>query len=244
MDISAVIITFNEEAHIAACIQSLLPVVAEVVVVDSFSTDATVSICRRLGARVISRPFDNFGAQKQFAVQQAAFDYVLSLDADECLSPQLQQSILAFKSSAHPASACSFNRLNHYGSHPIRHCGWYPDAKVRLFSRSVGHWSPLWVHELVVLPAGVSPLHLNGNLLHYTYTGPAQHLAKVRHYAALSHAQGRSASLPVVYLKCAFHFLQIYLFRLGFLDGRYGFIIACVSAKYVFWKYRGVPTDK
>jgi len=134
MRLSVVIITYNEERNIARCLQSVIDVADEIVVVDSFSTDKTVALCAKYNARVIQRKFDGYGNQKHFATTQANFDYVLSLDADEELTKELKESILIAKES--PEYDCySFNRKNFYCNKPIRFCGWYPDKQSRYKSK-------------------------------------------------------------------------------------------------------------
>ena len=168
--LSGVLITFNEEARVGRCLDSLAAVCDELVVVDSGSTDRTRELCEARGARVVVRPFDGFTTQKNFALDQAVHDHVLSLDADERLSPELQASILAAKADWQ-ADGYDFNRLNFYGDKPIRSCGWYPDAKIRLWDRRRGRWSGGLVHETVVLDAGARQAHLAGDLLHAGVSG-------------------------------------------------------------------------
>ena len=236
--LSGVLITFNEEARVGRCLDSLAAVCDELVVVDSGSTDRTRELCEARGARVVVRPFDGFTTQKNFALDQAVHDHVLSLDADERLSPELQASILAAKADWQ-ADGYDFNRLNFYGDKPIRSCGWYPDAKIRLWDRRRGRWSGGLVHETVVLDAGAREAHLAGDLLHAAHQEAGQLLAKVQVYSALwarEHA-GRRISTPGLLLKGLAAFLRSYVLQGGILDGYEGLVISVNNANHTFYKY-------
>jgi len=236
--LSGVVITFNEESRVGRCLDSLSAVCDELLVVDSGSTDRTRELCEARGARVVVRPFDGFMAQKNFALDQAAHDHVLSLDADEWLSPELRASILAAKADWQ-ADGYDFNRLNFYGDKPIRSCGWYPDAKIRLWDRRRGRWSGGLVHETVVLDAGARQAHLAGDLLHAAHQEAGQLLAKVQVYSALwaqEHA-GRRISTPGLFLKGLAAFLRSYLLQGGILDGYEGLVISVSNANHTFYKY-------
>lgn len=241
--ISAVVITFNESSNIKRCIESLVEIVDEVIVVDSFSTDDTVAIAESLGANVIQHKFEGFGCQKSFATQQATNKWILSLDADECLSAELRQSIAAIKDSldTNRVDAYSFNRRNYYCNKRINYSGWYPDKKVRLFNRECVAWSDSTVHESVVLDDKTPQKHLYGDLLHYTCDTIETHKKKMAYYAKLAAAEfkenGKTCSRAMAILRSIFRFVKIYIFKLGVLDGYYGFVLSLVEARYVFWKY-------
>lgn len=240
VSISAVIITFNEERNIARCLDALVGLADEVVVVDSFSTDRTEAICREKGARFLQRAFDGYAAQKNFALDQAAHDHVLSLDADEMPSDALRQSILAAKRDwQHDGYA--MNRLTNYCGQWIRHCGWYPDRKLRLFDRRRARWGGPNPHERLEMSPDSTSGFLPGDLLHFSYYTSAEHLQRARKYAELAarnlRAGGRRVWWWQVAFSPAFKFLRNYVLKMGFLDGRAGFRICRVAALETFWKY-------
>ncbi|MEK0439324.1 MAG: hypothetical protein RLZZ504_240 [Bacteroidota bacterium] len=170
--ISAVIIAFNEAANIGRCIQSVVDLVDEVLVVDSFSTDDTVEIARSMGARVLHHAFEGHIQQKNWAKDQAANDWVLSLDADECLSDRLRETMrIAIQNGLlyGKTKGYIFSRLNHLGDTPIRGCGWYPDAKLRLWDRTCGQWQGRNPHDKFVIESRYPVQKMEGDILHYTY---------------------------------------------------------------------------
>ena len=150
--ISATILAFNEEKRIGACLESLRGIADEIIVVDSGSTDRTVDICSRYGCRISVRKFDGFGAQRQYATSLTTHQYVLSIDADEVLSPALQESILRLKEEGFSHRVYSVARLNFYCGFPVRHCGWYPDRQIRLFDKRYANWNLRDVSEAVIFP--------------------------------------------------------------------------------------------
>jgi glycosyltransferase involved in cell wall biosynthesis len=237
--LSVVIITKNEERHIRRCLESVREIADDVVVVDSGSTDGTEAICRELGARFLTRPFDGFTTQKNFALDQAAFDHVLSLDADESLSPELARSIAAAKRDW-PADGFTMNRLNAYGARWIRRCGWYPDRKLRLWDRRRGRWEGGLLHEEVRLAAGARTAHLRGDLLHRAYERADQLLSKMQSYSeawARDHAHRKRVSAATILLKSVVAFLKAYLLRGGILDGYEGLVVSASLANGVLYKY-------
>lgn len=236
--LSGVVITYNEARNVERCLASLRQVCDELVVVDSGSTDRTRELAEACGARVVVRPFDGFTAQKDFAVRQAAHDHVLSLDADEWLSPELAASIRGAKADWR-CDGYDFNRLNLYGDRPVRSCGWYPDAKIRLWDRRRGRWGGGLVHETVALDPGARRGHLPGDLIHAAHQEAGQLLAKVQTYSALwarEHA-GRPISAPGVLLKGLAAFVRSYLLKGGILDGWAGLVISVTNANHAFYKY-------
>jgi len=238
--ISAVIITRDEERNIGRCIASLAGVADEVVVVDAESTDATRAIAERLGAKVAVRPWTDYSDQKNFANGLAEGPYILSMDADEALSPELTTSLLEAK-RAGLHGAYRFNRLTNYCGTWVHHGGWYPDTKTRLFPKDGARWEGEHVHEELRLAPGTPVTTLEGDLLHWSYPSVEDHLARIERYSDL-HARkllaaGRRAGPLKRLLSPVVKFIQGYLFQLGFLDGRAGFHIAWYSARAVRLKY-------
>jgi len=238
--LSAVLITRNEARNIGRCLEALQGVCEDVVVVDAESTDETRSIAAGHGARVTVRAWTDYSDQKNFANALAAHDLLLSLDADEVLSPELRRSIVAVK-QAGARGAYSMHRLTNYCGSWVRHGGWYPDTKVRLFDRRQARWEGEHVHETLVLASGTPITLLHGDLLHYSYHTIADHEARIERYSDL-HARkmlaaGRHAGPVKLWLSPVAKFVQGYLLQGGFLDGRAGLDIARLSARAVHLKY-------
>ncbi|MGE4347177.1 MAG: glycosyltransferase family 2 protein [Flavobacteriaceae bacterium] len=238
--ISGVIITFNEEKFIENCIKSIIDVVDEIVVIDSFSIDKTKEICLKYGVRFIENSFEGFTTQKNFANDQARYDYVLSLDADEELSQELKQSILKAKENLN-YDGYSFNRLNNYCGKWIKHSGWYPDSKIRLFNRNKAKWKgENNLHEIIVLDNPKSHNHLRGDLLHWAYTSYSEHCQKINKYtdmAARSMATRKKVGYFKIMVNPFWKFIRNYFVKKGFLDGSQGFVISVFTAFETFLKY-------
>ena len=236
MPVSACIITFNEADRIGDCIASLA-FCDEIVIVDSHSTDATVEIAQRMGARVLQRPFDGFRSQKQFAIGQAAHDWVLCLDADERVSDVLRTAIEAERASGFTSAAgYRFARLSEYFGKFLRHGNAYPDRVLRLFDRRRGGWrGTREVHEAVSVDGQVRTLR--GDLVHYPYRSLEQQLLKTQRYARMmaehDFARGKRATLGKLIVSPAWRFWRGYVLRGGFLDGWHGLVYAYVRANYV-----------
>lgn len=240
MKISVVIITFNEERNIARCIASVKQLVDEVLVVDSESTDHTRELASAAGARVITRAWTGYSDQKNFANAQARDPWILSLDADEELSPELERSMRqAFVEGLN--GAYSMDRLTNYCGTWVRHGGWYPDNKVRIFHRDRARWEGSHVHETLALDPGTVIHRLQGDLLHYSYPTIASHRERIERYSDLHarklFASGKHAGPVKRYLSPVAKFISGYFFQLGLLDGRAGFDIARLSARAVHLKY-------
>ena len=237
--ISAVIITKNEAPNIARCLASLVGVADEVLILDSGSTDNTLEICHEYGAKIFQIEWQGYAATKNLGNSMAAHPYILSLDADEALSEGLRASILAIKEKLNAAYA--FNRLAFYCGKPIRHGGWYPDRKMRLFPKGKAAWEGAFVHEELRLEAGIAILHLKGDLLHYTYYTVAEHQARARQYARLAADKLIAKQQKGLLFKAIFspqwRFFQMFWLKLGFLAGWRGFMIAWITSKEVRWKY-------
>lgn len=244
--LSVVIITFNEEANIARCLAALGDVADEVLVVDSFSTDGTVAICQQHGARVMQHAFAGYVAQKNFATDQARFDHILQLDADEVLTDELRQSIRA-ATQAWQHAAYSLARLTNYCGSWVRHGGWYPDRKLRLYDRRLGRWQGLLLHEHYEVQPGQTTGHLRGDALHYSYHSIAQHVAQLNKFTSITAQELALKGKTRVTLfhlvgKPLWKFWHGYVFRLGFLDGFAGLSIAVISAAGVFLKFAKLKT--
>ena len=241
LKISAVIITYNEEANIERCLDSLEGTADEVLVVDSFSSDRTADICKSKGVDFIQHPFDGHIEQKNYALSCASNDYVLSLDADEALSQKLSQSIQAAKQNW-TEDGYSVNRLTNYCGKWIRHCGWYPDTKIRLWDRSKGHWGGENPHAHVVMDEPIRIRHLSGDLLHYSYPTIRDHISQINSFsdiaARAAFEKGQQSNLALdICLNPTLTFFKKYFLKLGLLDGYEGFVISISTAYGKFLKY-------
>jgi glycosyltransferase involved in cell wall biosynthesis len=238
--ISAVIITFNEEKYIEQCIRSVAEVADEIVVVDSLSTDKTPEICRTLGARYIEHPFNGYRDQKNFALTQVSFDYVLSLDADEELSPGLEKSILAIKQDLR-YDGYKFNRLNSYCGRWIYRANLFPERKIRLFNRKKAHWGGLNIHETVILDNPGSVKYLKGDLLHWLYASYEESVEKMNKYSTLLaneyFKQGIKVNAKKLLFNPLWRFFYSYFLRGGFIDGYDGLVVSRLLAITCFLKY-------
>lgn len=236
--VSATIVTFNETANIERAIRSL-SFADEILVVDSGSTDGTPEIAARLGARVIEEPWRGYAGQKNFAAAQAAHDWILSLDADEEVTPALAGEIAALMQTQPDVAGYDFPRLARYLGRWIRHSGWYPDRKIRLYNRHKGRWIGEYVHESVRIE-GVTR-ELDGDLLHYTCDSLSQHLRSLDRYTTLAaeelRARGAHVSLRRLAVDPAWTFVRTFVVQQGFRDGLHGFILAWMAALYTFLKY-------
>jgi glycosyltransferase involved in cell wall biosynthesis len=238
MQISATIITLNEERNIARAIQSLV-CADEILIVDSGSTDRTREIAVALGARVIEEPWRGYAAQKNLAACSAKHDWILSLDADEQLSPELALQIGELKKSGPRFDGYSFPRLAQYLGRWIHHSGWYPDRKVRLYDRRKAKWAGEYVHESVRVEGSIG--ELNGKLLHYTCASLSEHMRTLDRYTTLAAQEVAARNQPVpisrLIIDPAWTFFRTYLLQRGFLDGREGLAIAWMAGLYTFLKY-------
>lgn len=238
MRITATVVTLNEERNIARAIESLR-CADEVVVVDCGSTDRTCEIAVRLGARVIEEPWRGYARQKNFAAGVAEYEWILSIDADESITEELEAEILTLKKDGARFDGYSFPRLAQYLGRWIRHSGWYPDRKVRLYDRRKAEWVGEFVHESVRVNGTVG--ELQGNLLHYTCASLSEHLRTLDRYTSLAArelaAQGKAVTMRRLTMDPAWTFFRTYVLQRGFLDGRQGLAIAWMAALYTFLKY-------
>lgn len=238
MNISATIITFNEERNIARVIESLR-CCDEILVLDSGSNDRTVEIARKLGARVEEASWHGYSAQKNIATELASHDWILSLDADESLSEALEAELWQIKKTGPQCDGYTVPRLAQYLGRWILHSGWYPDRKVRLFNRQRARWTGTFVHESVTVDGSVG--HLKSNLLHFTCSSLSEHLKSLDNYTTLAAqdiaAREKPISMSRLLLDPPWTFFQTYLLRRGYLDGLEGLTIAYMAALYNFVKY-------
>ena len=242
--ISATIITLNEEDKIRQCLESLQGVADEIVVVDSLSTDNTKSICEEFGVRFIEQKWLGYSEQKNLANDIASHDWILSIDADEVLSDELKKSILKIKNEERETNneelVYSFNRLNNYCGKWIHHSGFYPDKKIRIWNRKIGKWEGI-VHEVIKFSTKVKEVHLKGDLLHYSYAKPEDFEKQVFKFAELRAQhyfdKGKKCASLLKIISPIYFFIQHYFFRLGFLDGKEGFVMCKVAATATRHKY-------
>ncbi len=239
--LSVVIITLNEEKNLPRCLGSVKDIADEIIVIDSNSIDKTLEIATKHGAITITQPFLGYVKQKQFADLNASYDWILSIDADEELSVELQESIKSFKK--HPdKQAYQISRLNNYCGKWIKHCGWYPDRKIRLYKKGAGTWQGQKVHEKWELYDNtIKPGILSGDLYHYSFNTIAEHVQQIAAYSDLGAQKAvennRNISLLKMVVVPRWNFIINYFFRLGILDGYYGFIICRLMAVETFIKY-------
>ncbi len=236
--ITATLITLNEEGNLRRALSSL-GCCDDIVVVDSGSQDGTVEIAREYGARVIERRFSGYADQKNFAAGAARHDWILSLDADESLSDELAAEVRELKRGGPRADAYQSPRLAEYMGKWIRHSGWYPDPKVRLYNRKKARWVGEFVHETVEVSGRVGAL--KGDLLHFTCRSFSEHLATIDRYTTLAAkqivAQGKRVGIGNLVVSPLWTFFRTYVIQRGFLDGVEGWVIAQMAAFYVFSKY-------
>lgn len=239
--LSVTIITLNEEANIRRTLESVRWA-DEIVVLDSGSTDRTTAICREFTDKVFHQDWIGFSGQKNAAIDRATGDWVLSLDADEPIEPELAEEIRRIITSADARDGYRIPRKTFFLGKWVRFGGWYPDRNLRLFRRGKGRFAARAVHESVHVDGTVGDTR--HAILHYAYPDLASYLASINRYSTLAvdvmaerGIPAVKASLPNILLRPAFTFLHKYVFRLGFLDGKHGLILNLFHAVYVFSKY-------
>ncbi len=239
--LSAVIITFNEERNIVRCIDSLQEIVDEIVVVDSFSTDKTIELCQSKGVRVIQNKFEGHIQQKNFALQQAENDWVISLDADEALTEELKKSIIEVLKNP-LENGYKFNRLTNYCGKWVRFCGWYPDTKLRLVNRNFASWQGVNPHDKLELTDGQKEGFLKGDLLHYSYYTKEDHYKQIEYFGKIAAQEafknGKRINKLILVGKVIAQFVKSYIFKFGILDGVTGLRISYRSAYATYRKYQ------
>jgi glycosyltransferase involved in cell wall biosynthesis len=237
MKISAAIITRKAAADLDRCLASL-SFADEIVVLDQGSDDGTAEICARHGAALHQTEWLGFGPTKQKAVDLCRNRWVLSIDSDEQVTPELEAAIAALP--AEPAQgAFAVNRLSRFLGRWIRHCGWHPEYVTRLFDRQAAHFNDKAVHESVIVKGEVG--RLDGLLLHYTYETMEQYIAKLNRYTTLAaeelHAAGRTAGLAGAVFRAQVAFWRMWLVKGGLLDGWPGTVLCLASGFSVLSKY-------
>ncbi|MFK7834119.1 MAG: glycosyltransferase family 2 protein [Winogradskyella sp.] len=239
--LSGVIITFNEERNIEHCLKSLINVVDEIIVVDSFSTDNTKAICERFNVTFIEQNFLGYIEQKNFALAKASYDYVVSLDGDEALSETLQTSIINLKTNW-TYDGYYANRFNNFCGQWIKHSDWYPNKKLRIFDRRKANWQGVNPHDKILLLNTKSKTgHLKGDILHKTYQTYSEFNQKTEYFSTIAAKayfdRGKKAPIWKVFVNPTWAFFKSYVLRLGFLDGFNGFVICVQTANITFLKY-------
>jgi glycosyltransferase involved in cell wall biosynthesis len=237
--VSAVLITYNEEANIEAALKSLSGIADEIVVVDSFSTDRTVKMARAFTDKVVTRKWKDYSDQKNFADGLACHPWILSLDADERISDGLRTEILALRGEDPSCAGFSMPRLVFYLGRWIRHCGWYPDRKVRLFRKDAARWEGEYVHERLAISGEArclkNPIH------HFTYRSIGDHMARLDKFADLGaqklYAQGRKCRWYHLLCLPLGRFLKAYVLKRGFLDGFAGIVVSVFNGYAIFVRY-------
>lgn len=237
--ISAVIITFNEEKNIRRCLDSILGIADEIIIIDSYSTDNTKAICAEYQVNFIETDWLGYSKSKNFGIEKSQFPYILSLDADEALSETLKTQLLKEKEKG-LKGAYAFNRLSNYCGKWIRHGDWYPDRKMRLWNKEDGEWEGE-IHESVRLKKGITVSRLKGDIHHYSYYNISEHINQINKYSSLSakalHSKNKKAGVIKLVVSPFIQFGGSYVLKLGFLDGFEGFAIALITAFGTFLKY-------
>ncbi len=240
--LSVVIITFNEEHNIERCLLSVKEIADEIIVLDSFSTDKTQAICEKHAVQFFQNKFDGHIEQKNRAITYAKNKHILSLDADEALDDTLIKSIKFIK--------CNFlkdgyymNRLTNYCGHWVKHCGWYPDTKLRLWDSTKGQWTGTNPHDKYELFKGdKNTEHIKGDILHYSFNSVQQHYKQVNYFTDISSKayfeKNNKAPFYKLIVNPIASFISHYFVNRGFLDGKTGFLISKISAYATYLKYK------
>lgn len=238
--ISAVVITHNAATTIGNCIDALKKVSDEIIVIDSFSTDETADICKEKNINFFQQNWLGFGAQKNFGINKASYNYILSIDADEIISDELATSVNKEKNRG-LSGLYSLLFLHHYYFDFAKHGASGPDTKTRLFDKTNVRWNEREVHEALIIPEGEKIKQLRGYLLHYSYASISHQINKINYYTSLGAKQLFKKGKKYFFLKMIFsppiNFFINYFIRLGFLDGIHGFVLASFSAHESFVKY-------
>jgi len=238
ISLSVVIITNNEALNIERCLKSVLPVSNDIVVVDSGSKDGTLDICRKYPVKLVEKKWEGYAAQKNFGNNLAVNPYILSIDADEELSPELQEEIRKMEKPFADVYEIPF-KINFCGKW-LSYTHWNPGKHIRIFKREIS-WNTDAVHEGLIIPKDSDKKLLSGVINHYTINSLGQYINKNDYYATLAaqkmKAAGRKASFVKLYISPSWRFLHSFILKLGFLDGYYGYVIARETARCAFLKY-------
>lgn len=238
--LSVLIITYNEEKHIVKCLESIKNIADEVIVVDSFSTDATLEICKKYEALVVQNKFCDFSSQRNFAIALATKSHVLFIDADEVLSEELAAEIASLKKTGFDQEVYTINRLTNFCGKWIKHGMWYPDKIQRLTKQGIGYWTGE-VHENLTFITNPTKGFIKGHLLHYSYDSVGQLVDKLEKYTTIQSRQmfkqNKKATWIKIYINPIWAFISGYFIKLGFLDGWQGLIIQYSIAYQTRRKY-------
>ncbi len=239
VEISAVVITFNEEKRLEPALKSLAGLVSEIIVVDSFSTDNTVRLAKKYTNKVFQRKWTDYSDQKNYANTRASSPWIFSLDADERISPELRAEIIEIKKEEPECDGFLIPRQVYYLGKWIRHSGWYPDRKLRLFRKEKARWEGEYVHERLVIEGKVRKL--NGSIHHFTYRNISEHLDRINNFSELGaqklYAQGKKCRWHHLVFRPFFRFVKSFFWRAGFLDGYPGFIVSVLNGYSIFLRY-------
>jgi glycosyltransferase involved in cell wall biosynthesis len=237
--ISACIISFNEEKKIEDCLKSLHGIADEIIIVDSNSTDRTVEIAGKYTDNIILQDFLGYIEQKNFALSHARHDWVISLDCDERLSPELRDEILALKDHIDDADGYSMPRKTFYVYRWLNHC-WYPDIKLRLFNKNTAHWGGTNPHDHIIID-GDNIRRLHGDIYHYSFDSISDHLKTIDKFTEIGADElirkNKSFNIFSPVTHASWIFIKTYIFKRGFLDGFAGLVVSVLSTMHVFIKY-------
>ena len=242
--LSVVIITLNEEKNIARCIESVKDIADDIVIIDSYSTDNTQNICEIYNVSVMQHEFEGYIEQKNWAITQALYPNILSLDADEALDETLQKSILKIKDNWQ-YDGYYMSRLTNYCGKWVHYCGWYPDKKLRLFDSLKGNWTGINPHDKYeIFDGNKSTSFLNGNILHYSYYTIDGHYKQTRKFAKITAQslffKNKKSNFINRFLSPVFRFFRDYILLRGILDGKTGFTICRITSFGTYLKYENL----
>lgn len=239
--LTSTVITFNEERNIARCIDALMSISDEIIVLDSFSTDRTVEICRAKNVRIEQREWKGYSNAKNYLNQLSSNEYIFSVDADEAPDERLQKQVLEKKLKG-LNGVYAVNRRTNYCGKWIKYSGWYPDIKTRIFPKTISRWEGEFVHEELVIENNPTPKLLEGHLLHYSYYSQEEHRKRADKYSELTaikmYNKGKHVGPLKPYISAIGRFVAMYFIKAGFLDGKAGFHIARISALSNIHKYK------
>ena len=239
--LTVVIITFNEEKNIERCLSSVKKIADQILIVDSGSTDNTLTLAEGFGATVVHQPFLGYIEQKNFSLEAAPEGYLLSLDGDESLSPELEDAILTEKQKGFTGDLYMMNRRNWFIDRWIMHGTWYPDTKLRLIKKGAAKWGGLNPHDKLVPLNDQPPIHLRGDILHHTFLTMDDYVHQINRFSTISaqamYERGRRATILNILFNPFLAFIKSYLLAGGLRDGFVGYVIAKQTANLTFLKY-------